>query len=151
METPFFYLPASATANDIDMMLAWAFLHKLKIVLIRKKRSHWQSWRMRCYKRWALRTSPPSGRRSRRSMRRWTMRGMWRRSTLHSGWIPWYDPSNGPSTHIFLKPTKEMGMKHSFSRCDVCNLELNSYDTLASHEKGMRHMVRRLQSLCSTM
>ena len=41
--------------------------------------------------------------------------------------------------------------KHSLSRCEVCNLELNSTDTLASHEKGMRHMVRRLQSLCSTM
>ena len=36
--------------------------------------------------------------------------------------------------------------KHSLSRCEVCNLELNSTDTLASHEKGMRHMVSRSRS-----
>ena len=51
-------------------------------------------------------------------------------------------------------PEEEMSpkkAKHSLSRCEVCNLELNSTDTLASHEKGMRHMVRRLQSLCSKM
>merc|ERR1719282_2097018 len=36
----------------------------------------------------------------------------------------------------------DMDVKEEYPsfRCEVCNLELNSIDTLASHEKGMRHM-----------
>jgi len=36
----------------------------------------------------------------------------------------------------------DMDVKEEYPsfRCEVCNLELNSIDTLTSHEKGMRHM-----------